>query len=97
MMQIDSASDVSLIPESLTRQLGLIAREEEDCEVQAYDGTRSVARSVECELIFLRRAFAGTYLVMEGPIGILGRDILNYVSLVLDGPRLEWKEEHSAE
>jgi hypothetical protein len=62
-----------------------------------FDGTRSVTKSVQCQLIFLRRAFRGAYLIVDGTTGILGRDVLNHLSLVLDGPRLSWREEHAGQ
>ena len=96
-MLIDSGADMSLIPESCVGQLGLQASEQPDYELMAFDGTKSVARSVQCELIFLGRAYRGAYLVLDNATGILGRDVLNHVSLVFDGPRLNWREEHTAE
>ena len=94
LMLIDSGSDISLIPDSAARRLGLRISEQEDYQVAAFDGTKSTARSVDCGLIFLRRSFWGVYLVVDDPIGILGRDVLNHLSLVLDGPGLNWREEH---
>jgi hypothetical protein len=96
-MLIDSGSDVSLIPESSVRLLGLEARGQKDYELMGFDGTRSVTKSVQCQLIFLRRAFRGAYLIVDGTTGILGRDVLNHLSLVLDGPRLSWREEHAGQ
>ena len=61
-----------------------------------FDGNKSVAKSVQCELIFLGRAFRGVYLVGGNTTGILGRDVINRISLVLDGPRLDWREEITA-
>ena len=94
-MLIDSGADVSLIPEWSVRRLALEVREEQDYELTAFDGSKRVARSVQCELAFLGRAYGGTYLVLDNDAGILGRDVLNDVSLVLDGPRLDWREEHA--
>ncbi len=34
----------------------------------------------------------GKFLISDQEFGILGRDILNHVSIVLDGPRLTWRE-----
>ena len=42
--------------------------------------------------VFGRRIFRGQFLLIDQPIGILGRNILNEVSLLFDGPRLEWTE-----
>ena len=97
VMQIDSGADVSLVPESSVRRLGLEPDEQRGYEVMAFDGSTRVATSVRCDLIFLGRAYGGVFLVVEGPYGILGRDILNHVALVLDGPRLNWREEHASE
>ncbi len=58
----------------------------------SFDGSLSVAQVVELDLIFLRRAFRGRYLIIDQKCGILGRDILNYITLLLDGPRLNWDE-----
>jgi hypothetical protein len=95
VMLIDSGADVSMIPESSALLLGLQGRGQ-DYEVMSFDGTKSVAKSVQCQLIFLQRAFRGDYLVVDGTTGILGRDVLNHLSLVLDGPHQNWREERAA-
>jgi hypothetical protein len=97
VMLIDSGADVSLIPEWSVRSLALEVREEQGYELMAFDGGTSAARSVQCELVFLGRAYGGSYLVLDDDVGILGRDVLNQVSLVLDGPRLKWREAHAVE
>jgi hypothetical protein len=92
VMQIDSGADISFLPKPSLRLLGLDGGGEEDFEVTAFDGRDSVASSVRCELIFLRRGFRGPFLVVDESIGILGRDVLNHFSLLLDGPGLNWRE-----
>jgi len=57
-----------------------------------FDGSKSFAPVVLIDMIFLNRAFRGRYLLTEHDYGILGRDILNHVTLLLDGPRLQWSE-----
>jgi hypothetical protein len=47
---------------------------------------------VELQLIFLNKKFTGKFLVGELEIGILGRDILNHLTLLFDGKKLEWDE-----
>jgi hypothetical protein len=42
---------------------------------------------------FLNRVFRGRYLVTDEQIGILGRDVLNHVAVLLNGPRQEWSEQ----
>jgi hypothetical protein len=60
--------------------------------VRTQDGRMSVANSVQCDLVFLGRIYRGAYLIVGAACGILGRDILNHVSLVLDGPHLDGHE-----
>ncbi len=43
-------------------------------------------------LIFLNKAFRGRYLLIDGDHGVLGRDVLNSVALVIDGPHQEWSQ-----
>jgi hypothetical protein len=44
------------------------------------------------DLLFLRRAFKGRFLVINQQWGLLGRDVLNHVSILFDGPNLSWSE-----
>ena len=89
-MFIDSGADVTCLPASAVSQLGL--PNQGDREVTAFDGSESVAGSVECELLFLRQVYRGIYLIVDDQYGLLGRDVLNRVSLLLDGPQLSWRE-----
>jgi len=38
----------------------------------------------------LRYTFRGDYLVDDVAVGVLGRNILNALVVILDGPRLIW-------
>jgi hypothetical protein len=89
---IDSGSDATFLPASCLGQLGLKVDPERRYAVGAFDGTRSECDSVQCDLVFLGRIFRGVYLILEAAYGILGRDVLNELSLVLDGPGLNWRE-----
>jgi len=40
------------------------------------------------------KVFRGRFLMIDQNWGVVGRDILNLVSLLLDGPRLTWREQH---
>lgn len=44
---------------------------------------------------FLNKTFRGRFLLIDQDWGVLGRDILNLISLLLDGPNLNWKEQRS--
>ena len=91
-MLIDSGADVTLVPERSVTLLGATVDPEAGYEVMGFDGRKSVAQVVSLELIFLRRAFRGRFLVGHQEWGILGRDVLNHVAVLLDGPQLVWDE-----
>jgi len=93
MLLIDSGADVTLLPESAIRGLGTANGANEDFELMAFDGRRTMARSVNLDMLFLGRAFRGRFLLIAQEYGILGRDILNHVSLLLDGPEESWSEQ----
>jgi len=91
LMLIDSGADLTLIPQRCVRELGL--RDEPiDGFLQGFDGSTSPARAVNIEVHFLRYIFRGLFPITEDECGILGRNVINRLSLVLDGPRLTWRE-----
>jgi len=89
---IDSGADVTLIPQLTVNQLGITIESAESYELQSFDQHISTANSVRLELLFLSRTFRGRFLVMDQEWGILGRDVLNHLSILLDGPGLNWRE-----
>lgn len=91
-MLLDTGADVTLIPQSFVSQLGLTIDPNEGYELMGFDGSTSVAQVVRVDLILLRRVFRGRFLITDQACGILGRDILNHLSLVFDGPHLSWSE-----
>lgn len=91
-MLIDSGADLTLIPQWCVKELGL--RDEPiDGFLQGFDGSTSPARAVSIEVRSLHYVFRGLFPVTEDECGILGRNLLNRFSLVLDGPSLTWREE----
>jgi hypothetical protein len=95
-MLIDSGADVTLIPEMFLSELGIDLDQGESYELAAFDGQKSTTRSVRLELVFQGRTFRGLFLLNDGENGILGRNVINNLALVLDGPRLTWNEPASA-
>ncbi len=91
-MLLDSGADATLLPKATLGLLGIAATAGADYELVAFDGTKSVAQSVELELVFAKRAFVGRFLLIDQTWGILGRNILNHVAVLLDGPQLSWSE-----
>jgi len=91
-MLIDSGSDLTLIPEASVAELGPLPGSDKAVELQGFDGRVTAARSVELDLIFLGITFRGRLAVVDSPVGVLGRNVLNRFAVVLDGPNLNWKE-----
>ena len=94
-MLLDSGADVSLAPRQTILPLGVSIDPAAVYELMGFDGNRSSAQAVHLDLIFLGRTFRGRFLLTDHECGILGRDILNYLSLLLDGPNLTWDERTS--
>ena len=93
-MLLDTGADVTLLPQSCVNQLGLNIDPNEGYELMGFDGNTSVAQVVRVDMILLRRVFRGRFLITDQECGIIGRDILNHLTLLFDGPRLNWKEEN---
>ena len=93
LMLLDSGADVTLIPTASVNQLGLIADADEIYELMGFDGSTSFASVVRLEMLFLNKTFKGQFLLIDQEWGFIGRDILNLVTLLLDGPNLIWSEQ----
>lgn len=95
LMLLDTGADVTLIPRSSVDQLGLAPDAEEGYELMGFDGTRSLAQVIRLDLVFLNKTFKGRFLLVDQEWGLIGRDVLNHLSLLFDGPRLQWGEPRS--
>jgi hypothetical protein len=95
-MLLDSGADITLIPQASAVQLGITPIPDKSYELTAFDGRTSSARVVQLELVFCRRTFRGQFLLIDQEWGILGRNVLNVVPLLLDGPHLTWDEWRSS-
>jgi hypothetical protein len=89
-MLLDTGADVSLVPHVQAARLGLQSDPARRYELVGFDETVSTASVVRLELGLLRRRFRGQFLLIEQDWGIIGRNILNQVVVLLDGPRLTW-------
>lgn len=93
---IDSGADVTLLPRRAVETLGVSVLAEQSYELIGFDGNKTIAQAVLMDVIFLGRLFQGRYLLIDSERGILGRDVLNHIALLLDGPHQEWSE-HNAQ
>jgi len=91
-MLLDSGADVTLIPQAIANLLGVTAASDKQYELTGFDGSTSLAPVVLLELFFCNRTFRGQFLLIDQEWGILGRNVLNAVRLLFDGPRLAWDE-----
>ncbi len=89
-MLIDSGGDVTLLPRNAAEFIGLQSLPDKGYELAAFDGSLTVAPVVLAEMIFLGKSFRGQFLLLDQEIGILGRNILNVIPILLDGPNLNW-------
>ena len=87
LMMIDSGADATLLPRGAVESLGIVGMGAR-MKLLAFDNTESEFELVRADLVFADRHFLGQYLVIDDEIGLLGRDILNHVRLLLDGPAL---------
>lgn len=91
-MLMDSGADVTLIPRDVIEKLEIVPVADKVYEIQDFDGSIHLAEMVQLELVFLSKRFKGQFLVIDQPIGIMGRNILNAVAILLDGPNAQWDE-----
>jgi predicted aspartyl protease len=87
---IDTGADVTLLPLGAVNAAGI--EQTGAYELLAFDGTSNSAGAVRAELFLLGRTFRGQFLVIDQDVGILGRNVLNALALLLDGPQQTWSE-----
>jgi len=94
-MLLDSGADITLIPRNAAQQVGISSSENQNYELVGFDGSTSSAQAIQAEVIFSGHIFRGQFLLIDQEWGIIGRNILNAIPLLLDGPHLNWDEHRS--
>ena len=89
-MLLDTGADLTLVPQSVADQLGVLPLPGQQYELAGFDGVHSWASAVILDLIWVGKAFRGRYLLTEDALGIIGRDVLNHLNVEFNGPSLEW-------
>ena len=89
-MLLDTGADVSLLPRSHAASFESPAAKQ--YELEGFDGKKSTSPAVTAELQFLGKSFRGQFLLLDSWHGVLGRNILNNLSLLFDGPNRNWLE-----
>jgi hypothetical protein len=90
VLLIDSGADVTLLPRPAVEQLGVTPDSTARYELVGFDGQRSMAEAIDLDMTFLDTVIRGRFLLTHETIGILGRDVLNFFVVVMDGPAREW-------
>jgi hypothetical protein len=91
-MLMDCGADVTMIPQSVLSRLGLVPLPDRQHELRDFNDNVSYSPVVRLELNFCRRIFRGDFLVIDRSWGVIGRNVLNMVPVLLDGPNLRWDE-----
>lgn len=91
-MLIDTGADVTLLPTRYVSELEIETEADKVYAVLGFAGETSLLRMANLEVIFLGKKFAGRFLLVDQGIGILGRNVLNSVSILFDGPNKMWEE-----
>ncbi len=89
LLLIDTGADVTLIPRGAIEQLGVTPNKTQ-YELAGFDGQRTLADSVDLDLLVFSKVIRGCYLITEDSMGVLGRDVLNLFKLTFDGPTSSW-------
>ena len=90
-MLMDSGADLTLIPKACADHLNLSCEVDEEFLLRGCWGEADEVKVVDAELSFLHVNFKGRFPVIDEEYGILGRNVLNRFSVLLDGPRLNWQ------
>ncbi len=90
---LDTGADITLLPQAAVQNLGVTPVVGVAYELVGFDGNKSSVQAVELDMIFLNKAFRGRYLLTQDDHGVLGRDVLASVVLLLNGPKQEWLEQ----
>lgn len=91
---IDTGADATLLPRAAVLRLGMTLDPALQYDLMGFDGSRSKAQAVDLDMLFLQKAFRGRYLLTDEDRGILGRDVLASLILLLNGPAREWSQHH---
>jgi predicted aspartyl protease len=92
-MLIDTGADATALPRAYVEQLNIEPARDKSYLTVGFDGQERIVNMVELEMEFLGRKFKGKFLLVDQPTGYLGRNIMNNLRILLDGPRGKWNEQ----
>ncbi len=90
VLLMDTGADVTLLPRVAVEQIGVPLVADVQYELAAFDGTKSLVSVAVVDMILLNRVYRGRYLLIDATERVLGRDVLNHLTLLFDGPGQQW-------
>ena len=92
-MLIDTGADATTLPRAYVERLGIEPVKDKVYEAEGFDGQSRLVTLAELEIEFLDYRFKGQFLLVDQPMGYLGRNILENLRILFDGPRRKWSEQ----
>lgn len=92
ILLLDTGADVTLLPRSAVARIGVKPESGSQYQLTGFDGSTTFASVAVADMIFLNRVYRGKYLLIEQEEGVLGRDVLNHLLILLNGPKQEWSQ-----
>lgn len=89
---MDTGADVTLLPQTAVEKLRIPLLSDIRYEIAGFDGAKRMASVAVADVILLNRVYRGRYLLVDAAEGVLGRDVLNHLVLLYDGPAHQWSE-----
>lgn len=86
---IDTGADVTVLPIHVANAVGAV-QHPSNVPILLFNTREITFLQAELQIEFLRFRFRGIFLLSESAYGIVGRNVLNYLVLTLDGPGQMW-------
>ncbi len=94
-MLLDTGSGITLLPRASLNALGIDPSGIKEYELVGFDGHITKSKIFHLQVIFIGKRFTENFCAIDDAVGIIGRDILNRIPILYDGPNLEWSEVQS--
>lgn len=88
-MLLDTGADITVLPRSAVNELKLPLLDRKYL-LEGITGIPDVADAVHARIFVAGLVFRGAFIVMDQPIGIIGRNVLNQIAVLFDGPSQRW-------
>ncbi len=89
---LDTGADITLLPRRLVDALAVPTLAGQSYELIGFDGNKSLGPGGISGTDFRSAHIPRQYVLIDDEQGILGRDVINHLALVLDGPQRQWSE-----